>query len=126
MSTARCYSPPAWGCASVRSLGQGESGRTTTTTMETDHDHQTNHPLSHSPPTSKGVEGAGEGVAMRVLTDEQLDIVDRIINETEPEGDYVFDGEDSLWEESATETLRLAAQRVREYLRSLDADTPSQ
>jgi len=63
---------------------------------------------------------------MRVLTDEQLDIVDRIINETEPEGDYVFDGEDSLWEESATETLRLAAQRVREYLRSLDADTPSQ
>lgn len=59
---------------------------------------------------------------MRTLTEAQLAQVDAIINETEIEGDYVFDGEDSLWQESARETLVSAARRVREYLASLERD----
>lgn len=57
---------------------------------------------------------------MRILTDEQLAHVDMLIQETEIEGGYVFNGEDSLWEESAGDTLISAARRVREYLASLE------
>lgn len=59
---------------------------------------------------------------MRILTDEQLAHVDMLIRDTEIEGDYVFNGEDSLWEESARDTLVSAARRVREYLASLERD----
>ena len=57
---------------------------------------------------------------MRALTDAHLAHVDMLIEETEVEGDYVFNGEDSLWEENARETLVSAARRVREYLQSLE------
>lgn len=56
---------------------------------------------------------------MPKLTDEQLAEVDRIIEETEIQINWVWDGENSLPEDSAGQTLVVAARRVREYLRSL-------
>lgn len=59
---------------------------------------------------------------MRVLTNEQLDEVDRIITDTlNIEIDYHYDGESSYPVEDAEGSLREAARRVRAYLASLES-----
>jgi hypothetical protein len=55
---------------------------------------------------------------MRILTEDQLAEVDRIINETEVETYY--EGEDSVEVDDAKGTLRAAAVNVRKYLSSLE------
>lgn len=60
---------------------------------------------------------------MRLLTEEQLAHVDAIIKDAENvDIDYVYDGEDSIPTENAMASLVTAAQRVREYLASLEGE----
>lgn len=54
------------------------------------------------------------------LTEEQLAKIDAIIEDTDVQYDYHWNGETSLNEPSVYSTLSLAARRVREYLRSLE------
>lgn len=57
---------------------------------------------------------------MKILTEEQLAEVDRIIEETEIATSYFFDGESSVEVDDAEGSLRSAARRVREYLSTLE------
>jgi len=56
---------------------------------------------------------------VKVLTEDQLAEVDRIINETETDTTWSWDGENSIEVDDARGTLRAAARAVREYLSSL-------
>lgn len=59
---------------------------------------------------------------MKILTEDQLKEVDRIIEETQVSTTWDYDGEDSVEVDDAAGTLRDAAQRVRKYL--ADLETP--
>lgn len=59
---------------------------------------------------------------MKLLTEEQLDRIDQIIqDEVNLEVDYVYDGEDSIPTVDANESLKNAARAVREYLATLES-----
>lgn len=59
---------------------------------------------------------------MKILTEQQLAEVDRIITETTVQTNWQnYDGEDSVEVDDAEGTLRAAADAVRKYLSNLEA-----
>jgi hypothetical protein len=58
---------------------------------------------------------AAQQKLMDSLTDEQRKGIAEIIRSADIEGDYHWNGEDSVWEESASETLQSLASYFDNY-----------